>query len=154
MTLHDVRPAPCFEPRSAGNLTGITTSGGTLRVGRACRSQTLYQFESVLKIKVVLKNYYGLIFDCTFGSRNFQGSKLSPVLIVWVVKIYLPHSISTPLHLQNKHFLNILNQPPLQVSHAPLQSDIDHNYLHITRWKGHWQIMRHFPMSNTQQICT
>lgn len=50
MTLHDVRPAPCFEPRSAGNLTGITTSGGTLRVGRACRSQTLYQFESVLKI--------------------------------------------------------------------------------------------------------
>lgn len=72
MTLHDVRPAPCFEPRSAGNLTGITTSGGTLRDGRACRSQTLYQFESVLKIKVVLKYYYELIFDCTFGSRNLQ----------------------------------------------------------------------------------
>lgn len=141
MTLHDVRPAPCFEPRSAGNLTGITTSGGTLRVGRACRSQTLYQFESVLKIKVVLKNYYGLIFDCTFGSRNLQGSKLSSVLIVWVVKIYIPHSNSTPLHLQNTNFLNILNQPPLQVRHAlkrsPLQSDIDHIYLHITCWRGH-----------------
>lgn len=113
MTLHDVRPAPCFEPRSAGNLTGITTSGGTLRVGRACRSQTLYQFESVLKLSCLEKL---LRPDIRLYFRFME--------LAWVKIIVLssnrmggqnlpPHSNSTPLHLQKTNFLNILNQPPL-----------------------------------------